>query len=113
MVESAVEIHEIGEHPSQLAALCVVVLPSWLGLHGCRRCRNGNRSAVEIGGGAQHFQPMPERNTKIFEVLIGQVGENGHINVVLGEPLRELGHAARFEPTRNLLHCGDRGSIRT
>ena len=35
---------------------------------------------------------MPERNTEIFEMLIAQVGENGHINVVLVEPVRNLLH---------------------
>src|SRR5215475_493574 len=38
-------------------------------------------------------------------MLVGQVGENGHINVVLGEPLRVLGHAELFEPVGDLLHC--------
>jgi hypothetical protein len=36
---------------------------------------------------------VPERNTEVFEMLIGQVGENGHINVVLGKPRRVLGHS--------------------
>jgi hypothetical protein len=63
-----------------------VISPSWLGRHGGRRYRYGNRSVAEIADRAQHFQPVPERNAKIFEMLIGQVGENGHINVILGTP---------------------------
>src|SRR5215472_15033143 len=50
------------------------------------------------------FNRCPERNAKVFEMLIGQVGENGHINVVLGKPLSILGHAEFFEPVRNSLH---------
>jgi hypothetical protein len=37
--------NEVGEHHSQPAALGVVS-PSWLGLHGCRGCRYGNRSGA-------------------------------------------------------------------
>ena len=39
-------------------------------------------------------------------MLIGQVGQNRGIDVVLGKALRVLGHAELFEPVRNLLHCG-------
>jgi len=72
--------------------------PGWLGRSGCRGCRNDNQRVAEIAHRAQHFQPVPERNAKIFEMLIGQVGKNGHINVVLGKPLRVLGHAELIEP---------------
>ena len=48
---------------------------------------------------------MPEQHADILEVLIGQVGEDGKVNVVLGKALRVLGHAEFFEPVRNLLHC--------
>jgi hypothetical protein len=52
----------------------------------------------------QHLPPMPERDTKLFEVLIGQVAKDGGVDVALGKTLRVLGHAERFEPVRNLLH---------
>src|SRR5262249_31370966 len=78
--------HQIAEHDCQLTAFGVIS-PSWLGRNGSRRCRYGNRSVVEIADCAQHFQPVPERNPKIFQMLIGQVGENRHVNVVLGKPL--------------------------
>jgi hypothetical protein len=68
------------------------------------------RSAAKFANRAQHFQPVLERNAKVFEMLIGQVGENGPINVVLGEPLRVLGHAEFFEPICNLLHGGHQWS---
>ena len=47
---------------------------------------------------------MPERDTKLFEVLIGQVAKDGGVDVALGKALRVLGHAELFEPIRNLLH---------
>ena len=95
--------NEVGEHHRQLATLGVVS-SSWLDIHECRRCRYGSRDVAEIADRTQHFQPVAERNAKVFEMLVGQVGENGHINVVLGEPLRVLGHAELFEPVGNLLH---------
>jgi hypothetical protein len=75
-----------------------------------QKSRYGSRGVAEIADRTQHFQPTPERNAKIFEVLVGQVGENGNINVVLDEPLRVLGHAEPFEPVRNLLHRGHQRS---
>ena len=47
---------------------------------------------------------MPEQDADIFEVLISQMRECRNINPVLGNALRILGHAERFEPIRNLLH---------
>ena len=77
---------------------------SWrlrLGKCRLRRCRNGTG---KLGNRTQHLPPMPERDTKLFQVLIGQVAKDGEINVVLGKTLRVLGHAELFEPVRNLLH---------
>jgi hypothetical protein len=46
-------------------------------------------------------------DTKLFQVVIRQLGENIDLDVVLGESLRVLGrHAELFEPVRNLLHRG-------
>jgi hypothetical protein len=50
--------------------------------------------------------PMTERDTKLFEVLIGQVAKHGGVDVALGKSLRILGHAERGQPIRNLLHRG-------
>ena len=41
-----------------------------------------------------------------LEVLIGQMGQDGEIDVVLGKTLAVLGHAELFEPVPDLLHCG-------
>ena len=57
------------------------------------------------------FRRCPSENTKLFEVLIGQVAKDGDINVVLGKALRVLGHAERFEPVRNLRHRGPSSRI--
>jgi hypothetical protein len=48
---------------------------------------------------------MPERHPDILEVLIGEMAEHRHIDLVLAKALRVLGHAELFEPVRNLLHC--------
>ena len=46
---------------------------------------------------------MPERNAKFSEVLIGQMTEDGGIDIVLCKTIRILGHAEFFEPVCNLL----------
>jgi len=60
----------------------------------------------KLGNRRQHFSPMPQRNAKLFEVLIGQMTEDRDIDVILGKTLGVLGHAELFEPARNLLHSG-------
>ena len=54
---------------------------------------------------------MPKRDTKLFEVLIGQIAKDRGVDIVLGKALRVLGHAERFEPVRNLLHRGPSTAI--
>ena len=50
---------------------------------------------------------MPERrNANLFEVLIGQVTQNGEINIIVSKALNMLLHSELFEPVRNLLHRG-------
>ena len=56
-------------------------------------------------------------NADLFEVLIGQLGQKGEIDIVLGKTLRVLGHAKLFEPIRDLLHqlpmaCYNRQSLK-
>ena len=47
---------------------------------------------------------MPERDAKLFEVLIGQVAKDGDVDVVFSKTLRVLGHAEFCEPVGDLLH---------
>jgi hypothetical protein len=56
--------------------------------------------------------PVPQRDAKLLEVLIGQMAENRRINIVFGKALRVLGHVKFFEPVRNLLHGGHQGPVR-
>ena len=49
---------------------------------------------------------MPERDAKLFEIPIGQMTEDGGIDVVLGKAPAVLGHAELFEPVVNPLHRG-------
>ena len=44
---------------------------------------------------------MPNRDAKLFEVLIPQIAEDRQVDIVLGELLSVLGHAELFEPLRN------------
>jgi hypothetical protein len=47
---------------------------------------------------------MPERDAKLFEVLIGQVAKDGDVDVVFSKTLRVLGHAERGQPLRGRGH---------
>ena len=47
---------------------------------------------------------MPERDAKLFEILIGQMTEDGGIDVVLGKAPGVLGHAELSEPVTNMQH---------
>ena len=85
----------------------MAALGSVLGLRlGERRLRRCRSVTGKLRNRTQHLPPMPERDAKLFEVLIGQVAKDGGIDVALGKALRVLGHAERFEPVRNLLHRG-------
>jgi hypothetical protein len=42
------------------------------------------------------FNRCPSETPGVFEMLIGQVWENGHFNVVPGKSFRILGHAEFF-----------------
>jgi len=46
---------------------------------------------------------MPEQDTDVLKILIGQMVEDRDINSVLGKTLRVVGHAEVFEPICNLL----------
>ena len=48
---------------------------------------------------------MPKRDTKLFEVLIGQIAKDGGVDIALDKALR-VRTAERFQPVRNLRHHG-------
>jgi hypothetical protein len=103
-------VDEIGEHYGQLATLGLV-LPSWLGLRGCRGCRYGNRSAAEITDRTQHFASITEQDPHFFQVLIREIRKDAEVNAIFDETLGILAHAELFEPVRNLLHRGHQGPV--
>ena len=43
---------------------------------------------------------MPEQDTDVFQVLVGQMRERRDIDPVIRKALRVLGHAELFEPVR-------------
>jgi hypothetical protein len=49
---------------------------------------------------------MAERDTKLLQVLISQMTQDGCVDVVVSEAPSVLRQPKRFEPLRNLLHCG-------
>ena len=46
------------------------------------------------------------RNTNLFEVLVGQIGQDDKADVVLGKALRVLPETELLKPDRDLLHRG-------
>jgi hypothetical protein len=75
---------EIAEHHRELASLGAI-------LHD--RC--GRRAGLSDHGGGgklsdrlQYLQSVPESDAELFEMLIGQVGENGEINSVSRQSAR-------------------------
>jgi len=72
--------------------------------HGPRGSQRRAGTASKLRDRCQHLSPMPERDAKLFEVLIGQMREHRDIDVVFDKPLGILGHAELFEPVRDRLH---------
>jgi hypothetical protein len=73
---------------------------------------SGHGGGGKLSDRPQNSQSVPESDTELFEMLIGQVGENGEINSVLDKALGVLGHAEFFEPLRYWLHGGHQRSHR-
>jgi hypothetical protein len=72
-----------------------------------RRCCGfgyGRGWAGKLGDGREHYPPVSEQNTYVFEVLLGQIAKRCNIYAIFGETLRVLGHAEPFKPIRDLLH---------
>ena len=66
---------------------------------------------LEKLGMSEYAQRFAE-NRIDFEILPDLTDQDlEKLGVVLGEPLRILGHAEVFEPVRNLLHRGHQGPV--
>src|SRR5262249_35592171 len=93
---------QVRKHHRDLATLGSV-LGLRLGQGRLWRYRNGTR---KFRNRCQHLSPMPERDAKLLEILIGQMTEDGGIDVALAKTLGVLGHTEFLEPVLNLLHRG-------
>ena len=51
---------------------------------------------------------MPERNADILQVLVGQMGEYGDVNLIVGKTLRVLSETKSPKPVGNLRHIASR-----
>lgn len=51
---------------------------------------------------------MPERNSHVLQVLVGQMSEDGDINFIFGKTLRVLPETKSLKPVNNLLHFASR-----
>ena len=49
---------------------------------------------------------MSERHPNLFKVLIGEIGQDGKADVVLGKALRVLLETELLKPVSDLLHRG-------
>jgi len=59
---------------------------------------------VKLGDRRQQFSPVSKRDADLLQVCVGQVAENGDVNVVVDECRRISLQANRRQPFRNLLH---------
>ena len=64
----------------------------------------GARGVPQLVNRAQNFPAIAERDTDVFQVLIGQVAKDSEINAVFSKALRVLRHAEFFKPVSNLSH---------
>ena len=92
---------QVREHHRDLATLSRILALRLVNRR-LRRCWNGSG---KLRNRCQHLSPMPERDAELFEVLIGQMTEDGSVDVVFTKTQGVLGHAELLEPIRNLLHC--------
>jgi hypothetical protein len=65
----------------------------------------GGCGADHLSNRAQHFAAMPEWNTDVLEILIGEMAQDADVvDPVIGKALGVLGHAERGQPLRDRGH---------
>jgi hypothetical protein len=87
---------EVREHHCDLAAVSCVLGPR-LGDGG--RPSIDRRISCEFPDGAQHLQPMPERNAEVLEVLIRQLRQNVRVDFAFAKCGLVLTKATASQPT--------------
>jgi uncharacterized protein YqeY len=84
---------QVAEHQGELAALGGI----------CSR-RRGWR--VEFADCSQELAAIAQDDAEILEVLVSQLAQDRQIDPILHKTLGIFGHSERFEPLRDLGHCG-------
>src|SRR5271167_361523 len=67
-----------------------------------------NVTGARSGYRAQQLTPMAQGgHSELFKVLVGQVSQDGKVDVILSKALSVLPETELPKPVRNLLHRGD------
>src|SRR5262245_1347384 len=70
---------QIAKHHRDVASLSIVLRRSL----DCLRLADGWR--LQFGDRPQHLAAMPEQHTELFEIILGQISDNGKIDRILGK----------------------------
>ena len=71
-----------------------------------RGCRHRRGCSVQCGDRPQNLAPVTERgNADLFQILIGQIGEDREIDIILGETRRVLAKPEISQPLFDRPHC--------
>ena len=71
-------------------------------MEGLRRRRSG---AGKLRNRTQHLPPMPERDTKVLEVLIGQIRQNISVDIIAAKRSFILPESEAAQPSPDI-HAG-------
>ena len=97
---------EVGEHHGDLAALGGVLRDRG----SCGPCRSLSSiflTTREFGYRSEQLKSMTQGHPDLSKVLIGQIGQDGKADVVLGKALRVLPETELLKPVSDLLHRGN------
>ncbi len=92
-------------------------LPTFGGIAGLRLGQGGRlsrdrRITGKLPDRAQHLQPVPERNTEVLEVLIGQLRQNVAVDFIVAECRFILAEAETSQPIPDIHGGAPTGSAR-